>query len=481
MNKWVEKYRALPAQVKASVWFFVCTFFQKGVSIITTPIFSRIMSTAEYGRFNVFVSWEGIITAVVILTLPWGVYDQGLVKFSHERKTFISTTLGLMTTLTLIGFAVYIVFRGFFNDLFSLNTVQMICMFSIIWTSSVYAFWAMRERVDYKYKKLLVVTSLVTVAKPVVGILLVLNSSDKVSARIIGWAAVELLFFVFLFFVMMLDGRKFYSSKNWKYALSFNIPLIPHYLSQRILNNSDRIMIERLVDEDSSGKYSLAYSIALLMQMVNTAASDSLRPWIYRKIKEKHVDEIQKVVYPALLLVAAVNILLISVAPEIVSIFAPDDYYDAIWVIPPVTMSVYYMFLYSFFATFEFYFEKTKAMSVATIIGAVVNVFLNYIFISLFGYYAAGYTTLFCYILYAFMHYIFMRRICKKEFNTTTVYNMKLIVLISVGFMALGFIISLFYNYTLLRYAVFVLIVSMLLVFRKRIIHLVSFVRNHKQ
>ena len=184
MQKWIEKYKSLPVQVRASFWFFVCSFLQKGVSVITTPIFTRLLSTAEYGKFNVFVSWEGIFAAIVILTLPWGVFEQGLVKYSDERNTFTSTILGLMTTLTVSGLLIYFFFHSIINRIVSLNTTQMICMFSITWTSSIFSFWAMRERVDYKYKKLVLVTALVTIAKPAVGIILVLNSADKVTARI---------------------------------------------------------------------------------------------------------------------------------------------------------------------------------------------------------------------------------------------------------------------------------------------------------
>ena len=43
MQKLVKKYTDLPIQVKASMWFFVCAFLQKGISFITTPIFTRLL------------------------------------------------------------------------------------------------------------------------------------------------------------------------------------------------------------------------------------------------------------------------------------------------------------------------------------------------------------------------------------------------------------------------------------------------------
>lgn len=409
-----------------------------------------------------------------------GVFEQGLVKFNNEREVFTSSVLGLMTTLSIVGVVVYLLFKNFFNQLFSLNTPQMISMFSLIWSSSVFSFWAMKERVDYKYKKLVILTLAVTVIKPLVGIVLVLNFTDKVTARIVGLAVIELAFFVGLYMTMMEEGKVFYSRQTWKYALGFNIPLIPHYLSQRLLDSTDRIMIKNMVDSRSAGIYSLAYSLALLMQLVNVAARDTISPWTYKKIKSGNVTDIKKVMYPAMIMVAIFNLLLIAFAPEIVRIFAPIEYYDAIWVIPPVTMSVYFMFLYFFFSDFEFYFEKTKGISVATMIGAVINIVLNYIFINLIGYVVAGYTTLFCYILYSVLHYIFMNKICHKYFPDEKVYNLKVIVGISLAFMVVGFLITITYNFAILRYMIIVFIIMCLVIFRKKIFNLIKKVRTER-
>ena len=76
--------------MRASIWFLVCSFFQKGISLITTPIFTRILTTEEYGQYNVFNSWLGIVAVFVSLNLYQGVYAQGLVRFTDDRKEFSS-------------------------------------------------------------------------------------------------------------------------------------------------------------------------------------------------------------------------------------------------------------------------------------------------------------------------------------------------------------------------------------------------------
>jgi O-antigen/teichoic acid export membrane protein len=318
----------------------------------------------------------------------------------------------------------------------------------------------------------------VSVVKPVVGIILVSSMNDKVTARIIGIAFVELVFFFGLFVSMMRGGKRFFDGHYWKYALYFNLPLIPHYLSQRLLNSADRIMIEKLVDSSSAGIYSLAYSLALLLQLVNTAIRDSISPWTFKKIKSGNVEDIHTVTYPALIVVAVFNYLLIAFAPEIVKIFAPPAYYEAIWVIPPVTMSVYLMFLYTLFSDFEFYFEKTKFMSIATMSGAVVNIVLNLVFIPLFGYKAAGYTTLFCYFLYAVLHYCIMRRICAQNFPDKKVYDIKMITLISFVFLGMGFVTMVLYSSPILRYMAIAIIVVVCVIYKNKILEFINVLKQ---
>lgn len=468
--KIITRYRKCSIQVKASFWFLICAFLQKGISVITTPIFTRLLSTAEYGKFNVFTSWLGIITLFVSLNLSCGVYTQGLVKFEDEENVFSSALQGLSTILV-VGWAVlYFVLRFFWNHLFSLSTVQMLSMLAMIWATAVFGFWAAAQRVHYQYKMLVFVTLVVSIAKPIVGVFFVIHAEDKVTARILGLAMVELIGYSALFWIQMVRGKKFFVGKFWKHALLFNIPLIPHYLSQTVLNSADRIMIDRMVGADEAGIYSLAYSISMIMLLFNTSLMQTISPWIYRKIKEEEIGDIAPVAYTTLIAIAIVNILLITFAPEVVAIFAPASYYDAIWVIPPVAMSVYFMYSYDLFAKFAFYYEKTKFIMTGSVIGAVLNIVLNYIFINRFGYRAAGYTTLVCYAVYSIGHYVFMNKVCDEFCGGIRPYNVRIYLLITVSFVLVGFALLFIYRFVLLRYVICGILFGVIVLQRKRLI-----------
>jgi len=473
IKKLLNKYRHFPVQVRASFWFLICSFLQRGISVITTPIFTRLLSTEEYGRYGAFDSWLKIVTIFVSLHLYSGVHTQGLVKFSEDRKRYSSSIQGLTLVLSLAWTVIYLLFQDYWNELFSLTTVQMLAMLVMIWATSAFNLWAGEQRVEYKYQRLVIATLVVSVAKPVVGILFVKHATDKVTARILGLALVELVCYTGFFVVQMMRGKQFYSKKYWTHALMFNLPLIPHYLSQTVLNSADRIMIKEMVGASEAGIYHLAYSISQIMTLFNTALSHTLSPWIYQKIKDNKAQDISRIAYLSMIGIAMLNLAIIAVAPEMVTIFAPASYHEAIWVIPPVAMSVLFIFSYDLFAKFEFYFEKTRFIMVASVMGAALNVILNYIFIRIYGYYAAAYTTLFCYIVYVMAHYIFMRRVCNRYMGGIVVYKPSILLLIYGGFMGAGFILMLTYNYPVVRYSIIAVALIVIIIKRKDVARIV--------
>ncbi len=476
-SKIKTKYSSMPVQVRASLWFLISTFMQKAVSVISTPIFTRLLTTQQYGEYNVFQSWMGIITVIVTLNLFLGVFLQGLVKFEHEAKIYASSMQGLTLALCSFWTIVYFIFHDFFNQLFELNTVQMSFMLIMIWTSAVFQFWSAEQRVNNKYRLLVGLTILVMIAQPAIGVVLVQlsDAAYKATARIMGMVIVNIAAYTWCFFVQMKRGKKFFSKKYWLYALKFNLPLVPHYLSQTLLYGSDRIMISRYVSESAAGIYSLAYSVAVIMTMFNTAITQTMGPWMYRKIKERKPQDIAPIVYSAMLIIAAANLTLIMLAPEAISIFAPPEYSDAKWVIPPVALSVFFMFMYDMFASFQFYFEKSWFIMAASVFGAALNIGLNYLFLSPrwfnFGYVAAGYTTLICYILYALCHYLCMRWVCKKHMDGAKVYDAKVLLGVSLCLVASGLMLSMTYEVPILRYSLVGIILLLLIIFHKKVIN----------
>lgn len=454
----------------------VCGFLQKGVAFISTPIFTRIMTESEYGRYTVYNSWYSILTIVITLNLAAGVYTRGLIKFEKDQDAFSSSMLGLSTTVIIIFSLIYGVFHNFFNDLFGISSFLMILMLLEVWSNEAYLFWSNRERVAYKYKKIVALTFAFAILRPLMGIIGVLNVKEnlQVEARVSATVLVNLVLFVGLFIAILKKGKKVIDFKYWKYALKFNIPLLPHYLSQIILSQSDKLMINHYCGTEEAAFYGVAYSLAMIMLVFNNSVSATMNPWIYRSIKNKQHEKIANVSYPIICIIAILNLFVLALAPELLSILAPSTYNSALWVIPPLILNVYFMFLYNLFATFEYYFEKTAFIMIASVLAAAANIVLNMIFIPKYGFVAAGYTSLACYIIYAAAHYLFMRYVCKKYIGDKPIYNLAIIIIIALVFMIMATTMVLLFNYPIVRFSLLLIGAIVLFLIKDKIISIFS-------
>jgi O-antigen/teichoic acid export membrane protein len=113
---------------------------------------------------------------------------------------------------------------------------------------------------------------------------------------------------------------------------------------------------------------------------------------------------------------------------------------------------------------------------IASVTAMILNIILNYIFIKEFGYIAAGYTTLFCYMLQALIDYLALKKVVKEP-----VYNMKFIVLLSIAVIVLSFLSIIIYDYWFIRYSIIAIVFILVIIFRNKIISLFKNMKNKKE
>lgn len=474
----LDKYKKIPIHTKAALWFTFCNIVQKGISTITVPIFTRIMSTEQYGTYTIYLSWQSILLIFTSLNLYYGVFNNAMLKFKNDRDCYTASMQGLTFTITAIFFGVYIVFRNQFNAWLGMNTLLMCLLFIQLLSMPPLLFWSARQRFDFRYKSLVAITLLKAVLNPLLGIIAVLFSQEKDVARIVTIVMVEFCIGGVIAFSQFRKGRCFFQKAYWKYALCFNLPLLPHYLSGTILNQADRIMIGQMVGNSQAAIYTIAYNIAMLMLLFTDAINNSFTPWMYQKMKERKFVEINSLGRSIVSIIALLVILLLFFAPEVILIFASKEYADALYIIPPVAVTTFFIFLYVMYANIEFYFEENKMIMVASILAAILNLLLNYIFIPIFGYYAAAYTTLFCYIIYTFSHYCFGKFALKKHGETDSIFDCKHILLTSVFLLVIMVAMYYLYEHVWLRYGLIIVVLIGMIKERHKIISMLVPIRQ---
>ena len=217
----------------------------------------------------------------------------------------------------------------------------------------------------------------------------------------------------------------------------------------------------------------------MILNILTTSINNAFAPWIYQRLKEEKYRDISSVCNKLFLFVAVALAFMMAFSPEVISILAPSEYYDAVYVIPPLAISLYFMFMYQIFANVEFYFEKNKFIMLASIFSAGFNVFLNYIFIKELGYIAAGYTTLVCYVILGISHYIFSDKVAKKCIKDNIhLFDIKIVIGISCILMIFGLIMLLLYKNLLLRYGLILIMCMIFFIKRKDIYKFIVSIRR---
>lgn len=473
----IKKIRSMPQGVKASAALFIASIVTKGIAYITTPLYTRLLTPEQYGEVSIYLTWVQIFGIIAMFCLSYGVFNNGMVDYPEKRNEYSFSMLMLSNIITVCFSGILLGIYPLIKEWVGLDIPFVILMCVVFMAQPAYNFWSAKQRYELKYKWNFLWSVILAVASPLVALLLLLyGKGDALYARIFG-AEVTLIVFYLLFYVYLGVRAKWkVEIKYWKAALLFNIPLIPHYLSTYLLTSSNKLIISNIEGDAATAYYSVAYAVAAVVTIIWSAVNSSLIPYTYECCQKKNYDAISRVTLPILTFFAVACGFVILLAPEVVAIMATADYMEAIYVIPPTIGGVFFQVQYYIYANIVYYYKKPKYVMIASVVATVLNIVLNIIFISLFGYLAAGYVTLVCYLVQATIDYFAMRKVVGQK-----VYNMRFIGLLSLIVTLVAIFSNLLYDYWIIRYVVLLAIVIVAIWKRNRIVETVKQMRSKPQ
>lgn len=468
--------------LKTSIIYIFVSLLNKGIGIITIPIFTRILSASEMGTVTTWISWMTILTPITTMSLVSGSIYIAMNEYPDQRDEYQSSILVLSSISSLVCLIIYCIFNTFLNQLFTLTTPLMIFMLVYLFFAPALDMWLLRQRYEYSTKKMTIVTLLSNFSASIIAVVFVLvyRSSlyDLGELRIYCTYTVTGMFGVFFYFSILRKGKVYYNKAFWRFGIKISIPLIFHTLAKNILDVSDRSMISIYCGKEKVGIYGTVYLISNLSLIVWTAINNAFVPYLYEKLeksRKKDIKDIRKISYLMILFYGIVCIGLTAVAPEVIKILATEEYYDAMYLIPPIAAGIFLTCVYNLFANVILFHKKSVGVMCGTIIAAVINVGLNAVFIPRYGYVAAAYTTLLAFIVLAISQGIIMNII-----NPQKLYNIKAIFLTSFLVVMICIAFNLVYKNTIIRYSMIFTLVVLIFLFRKNIIILLKQLNSKK-
>lgn len=478
INRLANKWRNIPLTVKVSTAYAVSSILQKCLSFITLPLFSRLLTTEQYGQYTIYQSWSSIITIFITLNLAYGSFSTAMIKFEDRRDEYVSSIEGISLLLAATFILIYIPFRNLWNQMLELPTFIVAVMVLDIVMQNAILLWNGKKRFEFKYKSVIAVTLLTSFISPFVAYILIRGTEAKGYARILGYAGTTIIFGSVILIVNLIKGKKPYNKEFWSYAFRFNIPLLIYYLSQVVFNQSDRIMISHIQGTSAAAMYGVAYNLAMILTFILNAINNSYVPWLYGKIKEKKAEENKSVACVIAILMALMILCVIWYAPEIILIMAGSKYMEAVYVVAPVAMSLLLLFYTQLFINIQFYYEEKKLIIWASIWAAIINIILNALLIPKFGFVAAGYTTFISYIVFCYSNYVAMKKVFEQQKIEDNLYDYKILILILATFIISSLLGVILYKSLIIRIIITAVVLGILLFYRKKIEYYIRTVKG---
>ena len=419
MKYLMRKDKGKHTVVKAGSIYFIGNMLDRLLVFIMIPVFTRMLSAQDYGVVATYLSWVAIVTLIVGVSFQ-GCIRNAYIEFKEDIEAFMSSVL-MLSFMIFIGVFLMVIFIVYGMNLEYFKTIDkrlvLICLIHS-YSNFIVSYLSTYYMMTYHYIKRVVLMLVPNVLIIIGSIFLIQSilSSKLYMGRIWAYAFIYGVIGVGIFLNIMFKGRCLIRKLYWKYALRLCLPLVLHGLSLVILAQSDRIMIAYYSGTSQTAIYSLVYNFSMILTVIQTAIEGIWIPWFYEKMTEENYVVINRMASQYIWIMTIFAIGITFVAPEILRWATPKSYWGGMYMILPVVLSSYMIFLYSLPVNLEYYHKNTKIISLNTLLVALLNVVLNTLLIPRYGASIAAFTTLFCYTISFLVHYRVGKKLTKELF-----------------------------------------------------------------
>ena len=377
-------------------FFILAQLLARGFNFIVTPIYSRLLSEAQYGIVTTYESWLLIAYTIMSLCL-WRSVDVAKHDFADDYNGYVSSVHTLSYISIAAFFGLCMIFKEQVLAFCDMDDLMFYMLFLYVFTYTSMLYIQRRDKQVMRYKFSTAATLLTIIPGTILSIALIYQGrvqgllDELVHRRIIGYYAPQIIGGALIAIIIWWQGKKFVNLKYWKYGLAFSLPLIPEALSVQIMNQSDRILIRKIVGDTAAGIFSIGMTVSYVVWILEDSVWNAWIPWLYEKIAREEADEVEKPWTIVMHMFGLLSWLLVVLAPEEIFILGGERYRAAVWLIAPlVTGTLFRFYSYSYSAV-QNYYKRTQYVAMGTIGAMILNLVIGYIGIMAFGYLSAAY------------------------------------------------------------------------------------------
>lgn len=435
---------------RASIYYVAANIIGQGIVLISSAIFTRMMSKADYGLVSTYSTWVLVLNTFICLNLFISVRT-AYIDFREDYDRYNSSVL-LLSLLCGILMTVIIACAARLSGLyFGMWEILLACVQSVALNIINFMLAVQSMKNEYRQRVFMMIAPnwahiLVSV------VLMLIFTGNLYMAKIAGNALGLLVFGVICSIILFFRAAPRVILRYWEYALKISVPSIFSILSDLILMQCDRLMLTSMVGAEETAEYTIVYNVSSIIVAIYQAINGSWLPWFLGNMKAGDIVKIKKYQRYYMLFFTVFSCGMMTISPELIKIIAPENYWKCIRYVAPIVAASYLIFLYAFFSAYLLYKKKTARMAVNTIIAAVLNLVLNYVLIPRYQSAGAVGATLVSYMVLFILHLIAVQNEGKQCFSLGGMWRN------AISVMAFGIIFYFVRDVWMLRYAVFTIV-----------------------
>lgn len=460
---------------KDTVIYGVSSIAGRMINWLLVPFYTHILTQAsDYGIVTNIYAW----VAILLILLTYGT-ETGYFRFANkedlkEKKVFSTILIGLLITTSLFLIATYSSSGFIANSLKYPDHPEYIMLMACIIAMDVIVSLPF-ARLRYQQRPILFASlKLVSIAINIAcNLFFLLLCPWWASQSPDGWvhyiyeADKQVLYifisnfissFVILLFFLpsILRIRWFFDRKLFKQVLHYSFPLLLVGLAGSLSLFVDKILYPHIAPASSDalhdlGIYGANYKIAVIMVMLTQAFRFAFEPFIFARSKSKQADETQIYAHIMNYFIAFGLLVFLGVTCfiDIVKHFIDASYHSGLNIVPLVLLANLFLgILYNLSLWYKLS-DRTYYGAGIAILGALITLVINLIFVPMYGYTACAWAALICYLSMCVTSYFLGRKYYPIHYNLKRI---SLYFIVAISFFLINQTLIIHLDSTFLQY-----------------------------
>lgn len=379
----------LKAFLRDSVIYAIPSIVSRGLAVILIPLYTRVLSPADYGSFDLLSAFAVLVNLTVALEISQGVARFYSGEQDTERRVAYASSAFWFTIFC------YTVFLGvvlIFSSALSLLVMGQDGMEPAFQVGVIYIFingifYLIQNQFRWELRSThyAIVSMIVSISTAVLAVILTYVWTWGLVGLLFGMAGGALLGTLYGLWYLRNSFRFQFHWTRLKEMLVFSAPLIPSGISVFVSQYIDRLMINHYLSLDDVGLFGIGFRVASIVGLVIVGFQGALTPLIYARYRDPATPTQLARIFRIFVSFALLLFLMVSVfSKEIMTVLTVPVYYDAadivVFLVPAILLSNMYIF-----APGTAIEKKTHIILWINVGGAFLNVILNVAMIPIFG------------------------------------------------------------------------------------------------